>query len=78
MTGLNLDTLLSTAPVLLYILRMWIEAKKPHNNRTAVIGMYADLILRYCFTEMSLLQKIISLILNAGSSEKQVMVNTLV
>ena len=82
LTGFSWDTLevelLSTAPVLLSILRACTETKKPRNNRTAVIGMCAALILRHRFTGMSLIQKMISLILYAGSSEKQVIANELV
>ena len=64
--------LLSTAPVFVSILRACTETKQPRVNRTAVIGMCAALILKHRFSEMSLIQKIISLVLYAGNSDKKV------
>ena len=67
--------LLGTAPVFLSILRACTETKQTRVNRTAVVGMCAALILKHHFSEMSLIQKIISLVLYAGNSDKQVIVS---
>ena len=64
--------LLVNAPILLSILEACTHTKSPLTNSTAVIGMCAALILRHRFTKMCLLQKMISLILYAGHSDKQV------
>ena len=64
--------LLVNAPILLSILEACTHTKSPRTNSTAVIGMCAALILRHRFTKMCLLQKMVSLILYAGHSDKQV------
>ena len=69
--------LLCNAPVLLMILRACTETKRPRVNRVAVMVMCAALILKHRFSEMSLMQKIISLILYAGNSDKQVIVSAI-
>ena len=81
LTDFNWDALevelVINAPVFLSILRACTETKHPRINRTAVIGMCTALILRHRFTKMSLIQKMISIILYAGHSEKQVIVDAL-
>ena len=63
---------LVNAPNLLSVLEACTHTKSPRPNCTAVIGMCVALILRHRFTKMCLLQKMISLILYAGHSDKQV------
>jgi len=69
----NLKAELSVnAPIFLSILEACTPTIRPQTNSTAVIGLCAALILKHRFTKMCLLQKIISLILYAGHSDKQV------
>ena len=60
------------APVFLHILRSCTITKKPRDNCDAVIGMCAAILLKHRFSEMSLVQRIISMILYAGHSGKHV------
>ena len=64
----------SHAPVLYvrYFARV-DQYRTPRLNRKAVVGMCASLLLKHCYSKMSLVQKILSLILYAGHSGKQVM-----
>lgn len=59
-------------PVLLSIFQACTHTRRPRINRKAVIGMCAAILLKYRFFKMSLVQRIISLILYAGHSGKQV------
>lgn len=67
-----LQELENSAPVLLAILREATINNRPLLNRKAIIGMCAALILKHRYYKMCLVQKIISLILYSGHSEKQV------
>lgn len=73
------DTLLNeadeTAPVLSAILKECTHTKRLRSNRHAVIGMCLSILLKYRFEKMSLVQKIMTLILYAGHSGKQVSIN---
>lgn len=60
------------APVLLSIFESCTETRTRRSNRKAVIGMCAAILLKHRFFKMSLVQRIISLILYAGHSGKQV------
>ena len=74
--GFTWDTLIheatETAPVLLEILHQSTQTRQPRSNRPAVIGMCLSIILKYRFSKMSLVQKIMTLILYAGHCGKQV------
>lgn len=59
-------------PVLLSIFQSCTHTRKPRVNRKAVIGMCAAILLKNRFSKMSLVQRIVSLILYAGHSGKQV------
>ena len=67
--------LLSNAPVLVSLLEACTHTKTPRTNTTSVIGMRAALMLKHRFTQMSLVQKIVSLVLYAGHSDKQVVIS---
>ena len=73
MWGKLYDELTIHAPKLLALLECCTHTRKPRRNRMAVIGMCAALLLKFRFRRMSLVQKILSLILYAGHSGKQVM-----
>ena len=60
------------APILLSILRECTKTRRPRPNQNAVIGMCAVILLKHRFKKMSLVQRILSLILYAGHSGKQV------
>ena len=66
------DELEARAPTFLSLFEMCTHTRKPRRNRMGVIGMCAVLIMKYRFAKMSLVQKIVSLLLYAGHSGKQV------
>lgn len=66
------DELEARAPTFLSLLEMCTHTRKPRCNRMAVIGMCAVLLLKFRFVKMSLVQKVVSLILYADHSGKQV------
>lgn len=61
-----------TAPVLSEILQQCTHTSQLRSNRPAVIGMCLSILLKHRFAKMSLVQKIMTLILYAGHSGKQV------
>lgn len=72
----NWDTLYTelevNASTLLSILQSCTKTRRPRPNRKATIGMCTAILLKYRFSKMSLIQRILSLILYAGHSGKQV------
>lgn len=64
--------LATNAPILLSILHACTHTRRPRQNRKAVIGMCFSLLLKLRYSKMCLVQKIISLVLKAGCSGKQV------
>ena len=60
------------APVFLSILNSLTQTRRPRMNRDAVIGMCSAILLKFRLSKMSTVQKLISLILYAGHSGKQV------
>ena len=72
------DNLLSEvqthAPLLLSFMNACTQTGRPRSNRKATIGMCIAMILRYRYSKMCLVQKIVALILYAGHSDKQVCV----
>lgn len=62
----------SHAPLLYSLLTSCTHTRRPRPNRNAVIGVCAAILLKHRYERMSLVQKIISLILYAGHSGKQV------
>ena len=60
------------APVLLAILNACTTTKTPRSNRLGTIGMCIAILLKYRYDKMCLVQKILSLILYAGHSGKEV------
>ena len=62
----------TNAPILWSILYASTQTRRPAQNRKAVIGMCIALLLKLRYSKMCLVQKIISLILNAGNTGKQV------
>ena len=60
------------APVFLQILKSCTLMKKPRENHDAVIEMCAAIVLKHQFAKMSLVQRILSMILYAEHSGKQV------
>ena len=67
-----LQELLLNAPVFLSVLLSLTQTRQPRLNRAAIIGMCSALLLKLRFSKMSTVQKLISLILYAGHSGKQV------
>lgn len=60
------------APVLLRVLQEATVTKTPKHNQDAIVSMCAAIILKHCYCKMSLVQKILSMVLYAGHSGKQV------
>ena len=60
------------APVLYSFMNACTKTKKPRSNKKATIGMCVAILLKYRYSNMCLVQKIVSLILYAGHSAKQV------
>lgn len=67
-----LSELQAKAPVFLSILHQCTRTQRPRRNQHAVVGMCAAIILKHRFSKMSLVQRILSMILYAGHSGKQV------
>ena len=66
------DELALHAPILLHILCGCTITRKPRDNRSAVIGLCASILLHYRLPKMSLVQRILSIVLYSGHSAKQV------
>ena len=66
------DELEARAPTFFSLFEMCTHTRKPRCNRMGVIGMCAALLMKYRFAKMSLVQKVVSLLLYAGHSRKQV------
>lgn len=64
--------LAESAPILLMLLQECVRTKRRRVNSNAVVGMCMSILLKHKFSRMCLVQKIVSLILYAGHSEKQV------
>ena len=62
----------ATAPFLFSFMLSCTITKRPKANQKVVMGMCIALLLKYRFTKMCLIQKVISLILYAGHSGKNV------
>lgn len=60
------------APTLMTILNACTKTRRQRENRNGVIGMCAAVLLNFRHNRMSLVQKLISTILYAGHSGKQV------
>ena len=60
------------APVFLSTLISLTQTWQPRMNRDAIIGMCSAILLKFRLSKMSTVQKLISLILYAGHSGKQV------
>ena len=60
------------APTLLTVLNSATRTRRDRCNRDGVIGMCAALLLKFRYNRMSLVHKVISTILYAGHSSKQV------
>ncbi len=60
------------APVLATLLCKATETRTPRENRNAIVEMCASIILKHRNSKINLVQKIISLILYAGHSSKEV------
>lgn len=66
------------APVFLSILHECTHTRRPQTNQDTVMGMCAAVLLKYRYAKMSLVQRILSLVLYGGRSEKQVYTHCLV
>jgi hypothetical protein len=62
----------ANAATFLSILESCTQTRRPRRNRKATIGICAAILLKYRFSKMSLVQRILSLILYAAHSGKQV------
>ena len=60
------------APNLLHLLNSITSTKTDRDNQKAIIGMCASILLKHHYSKMSLVQKIVSVILYAGHTSKQV------
>ena len=61
------------APIFSAILKACTRTKHERPNRLGVMGICAAIVLKYRYRRMSLVQKIISTVLHAGHSGKQVL-----
>ena len=57
---------------LLHLLNSITSTKTDRDNQKAIIGMCASILLKHRYSKMSLVQKIVSVILYAGHTSKQV------
>lgn len=64
--------LATTAPTLLSLLQACTYTRRLRDNRNAVIGMCCAILLKLRFSKMCVVQKMVSLVLYAGNSGKQV------
>ncbi len=60
------------SPILYSILQSCTHTRRPRHNRNGIIGMCCAILLKFRYGKMSLVQRMVSLILYAGSSGKQV------
>ena len=60
------------APTFLSILNALTQTRRPRANRDAIIGICSAILLKFRFSKMIIVQKLISIILYAGHSGKQV------
>ncbi len=67
-----LDELSLNAPILHSLLLSCTYRRRPRMNRDAIVGMCSAILLKFRYSRMSMVQRILSLILRAGSSGKQV------
>ena len=67
-----LSAMATQAPTLASILQFCTETKTIRNNRAAVMCVCAGILFKFHFSQVNLIQKIISLILHAGHSGKMV------
>ena len=79
-TGFTWDALItqlkSHAPLFLAFMQACMHTKKPRNNHSAVLGVCTAILLKHRCRDMSLLQKILSLVLYVGNARKQVLILT--
>ena len=69
---LIIEELGANAPNFLHLLHAMTKTKSVRKNRKAIIGVCASILLKHHYSKMSLVQKIISTILYAGHTSKQV------
>ncbi len=67
-----LDELSLNAPILHSLLLSCTYRRRLRMNRDAIVGMCCAILLKFRYSSMSMVQRILSLILRAGSSGKQV------
>lgn len=67
-----IDELCSHAPTLLSLLRACLKTKAPRSNEDLILAVISGIILKHRRPSCSLIQQVISLILYAGHSAKQV------
>ena len=67
-----LSKMASNAPLLLSILQSCTYTRKRRLNQNAAIGMCSAILLKLRYSKMSMVQRIVSFILYAGNSGKQV------
>lgn len=67
-----LKELHSQAPILLSLLRGCLKTKKRRQNEDVMLGVIAGLICKHRRSSCSLIQRVVSLVLYAGHSAKQV------
>ena len=70
-----LDELHRYAPILSALLFKATQTRTPQHNRDAIVGMSACILMKQRNPKMNLVQKMISLVLYAGHSSKEVHVD---
>ena len=70
--NLLIDELKVQAPNFLHLLSSLTRTKSERDNQKAIIGFCASILLKHRYSKMSLVQKVISIILYAGHTSKQV------
>lgn len=75
-TGFSWDAVITElkhhAPLFLAFMQACMHTKTPRRNYNAVLGMCTGILLKHRCREMSLVQKVLSLVLYAGGVRKQV------
>jgi len=67
-----IDELVVKAPIFVGILRACLKTRRNRQNTDAIIVICASILLKHRYNKINLVQKVLSLILYAGHTGKQV------
>ncbi len=71
-----IDKLSKYAPILYSLMLSCTHTNKPRHNRYAIIGVCCSILLKFRHSKVCLFQKLVSLILYAGRSNKMVRITS--